>query len=543
MIGHIFRKDLQLLWPWALALAGAQAASATLNVVLQRLGGPHELVAVVYSFPFLVLFGIVVLTIAVVHQDPLPALRQDWLVRPIRRGDLLQAKALFALLIIQAPIFVTDIFEQLALGLPLVGSIGSAAARGATLVCSLTLPALLLGAVTATLTEALFFGLLVSIGCAVAYDGLFLIILKPPSLPSGIYWIGPACAAVAIIAGSILTLRFAYASRRFLTARLLAVLVVLFALATSVWVPFNVAFAIQQQVSRSSGQGRSIQVTFQSGKSPGVSDSRSSKALTGETSQPTSAQGDGLQIPGRAAVRVRLPLEVSGLPQESILWADQVSVDLIGLKGASLYRSAGVCERLGVGMGRACRSYGLEVREKRSAGPSTAAQQDLAIPAAVYARLKDKPLRMELSYAFTLLSKDPTETIGALYDMRSVPGLGSCATRMDSDEDEVELRCISTTVAPSCATLVLEDPTSEKRNPELHLCSPNYTPFPLNIRDVLNVFGGALPFRDPSGLAHYPVDGKRVQSARISLTTHHATEHFRLELVIPDIRLAEWAKP
>lgn len=542
MIWHIFKKDLQLLWPWALALAGAQAASATFTVVLQRLGGPPQLVAIAYFFPFLVLFGIVVLTIAVVHQDPLPALRQDWLVRPIRRGDLLRAKALFALLIIHAPIFVMDIFEQLALGLPLVGSIASAAARGATLICTLTLPALLLGAVTATLTEALFFGLLVSIGCTVAYVGLFVIVLKPPSLPSGIYWIGPACGAVAIIVGSMLTLPFAYASRRFLMARLLGVLVVLFSLAASAWVPFSMAFGIQQQVSRSSGQGRSIHIAFQSGKKPGASDSHSPVAPTSEASRPPPAQRD-FETSGRAAVRVRLPLEVSGLPQESILWADQVSVHLIGVNGASLYRGAGVCERLGVGMGRACRSYSLEVREKGGAGPNTAAEQHLSIPAAVYARLKDQPLRMELSYAFTLLSKDPPEAIGAIDDLRSLPGLGSCATRMDSDEDEIELRCISTTVAPSCATLVLEDPTSEKRNPELHLCSPNYTPFPLNIRDVLNRFGGALAFRDPSGLAHYPVDGTGVRSARISLITHHATDHFRLVAVIPDIRLAEWAEP
>jgi hypothetical protein len=546
LIWHIFKKDVRLLWPWALALAIAQAASATLAVVLGHFGGPFELNVIAYYFPFLVLLGLVVLTIAVVHQDPLSGLRQDWLVRPIHRRDLLLAKTVFVLLIIHAPVLILDVLEQLALHLPLLGSLGSAAARGITLLCALTLPALLLGAVTASLTEALLFGLLVSIGCTVAYVGAFLIILKPPSLASGVYWLGPVCADVVIVIGAALTLAFVYSRRRLLTARFLGVAVVLLALGASAWMPFNLAFAIQQQLSRSSGEQEGISIRFEPSHTPVAQERRAAAALDSAAVRGAStADGaaSGLPSINRSNALLRLPLRVSGLPRHSILWADRVSLRLIGSDGTTLYRGTGICERFGVGMGRVCREYSLEVRESGSEGSSTPVEQELNLPTAVYARFKDRPAALELTYSLTLLTQGSTQTMGTTNDIRSLPALGSCATRIDSDGDELELRCLSTTVPPSCATLVLEDLRSATQNPQVHLCMPNYSPFPLNIRDVLNRFGTSLAFRDPSGLAHYPVDGARVQGARVSLVTHHATDHFRRELLIRDIRLADWVDP
>jgi hypothetical protein len=45
---------------------------------------------------------------AAVHLDAVPGVRQDWLIRPIRRRDLMLAKLLFAALAVQAPILVAN---------------------------------------------------------------------------------------------------------------------------------------------------------------------------------------------------------------------------------------------------------------------------------------------------------------------------------------------------------------------------------------------------------------------------------------------------
>jgi hypothetical protein len=43
-------------------------------------------------------FGVATLIAALVHQDGLVGVRQDWLERPIRRRDLFAAKVLFVVL-------------------------------------------------------------------------------------------------------------------------------------------------------------------------------------------------------------------------------------------------------------------------------------------------------------------------------------------------------------------------------------------------------------------------------------------------------------
>ena len=546
MIWHIFRKDARLLWPFALTLAIAQAAGAALVLALGHFREPRELAIVASVYPYLVFLGIIVLTIAVVHQDPLSGVRQDWLTRPVRRRDLLLAKAVFALLMIHAPIFFIDVLEQLVSGFSLAASMAAAAFRGVGLLCVLTLPALLLAAVTASLIEALLFGLIASIGCTIIYLAVFVFVLKPPELPSGIFWVATSSGGLVIVIGAALTLAFAYSRRQLLSARLMGVVVVLAALGISGWLPFGPAFAVQQRLTRTSIEQQGIDIRFDVAPKPIEREGRSASVVFDGTAFRAAAAADNVwsqpSNSSHSIALVRLPLQIASLPPNSILLADQVSVRLTGSDGATLYQGVGVCERLGNGSGRACRSNALEVRENGHGGSGTHVEQQLNIPAAVYAKLKDRPLRLELDYALTLLKKAPAQTMGTTGDKRLLPGLGSCATRIDADGDEVELRCLSITAAPSCATAVLDDPQSGLRNPELHLCLPNYAPFPQSrVADVMNPVGLSLAFRDPSGLAKYPVDGRRIQSAHISLITYYPTDHFRRALVVPEIRLADWA--
>jgi hypothetical protein len=97
---------------------------------------------------------------------------------------------------------------------------------------------------------------------------------------------------------------------------------------------------------------------------------------------------------------------------------------------------------------------------------------------------------------------------------------------------------------PSCAAVVLEDPLTDSRNPEIHLCHPIYGPLHRDgLEDAVSRSRLSIPFRDPSGLAHYPVDGAAIERARVIVTAYDPVAHFRSAVVIPNIRLVEWRAP
>ena len=83
MIWHIFKKDCRLLWPLVLIVALVHFVSASLWIRLGRFDEPRDLVLIAYLLPLLGLLGIVILTVAALHQDVLPGVRQDYCVRSI----------------------------------------------------------------------------------------------------------------------------------------------------------------------------------------------------------------------------------------------------------------------------------------------------------------------------------------------------------------------------------------------------------------------------------------------------------------------------
>src|SRR5580692_9540533 len=118
MIRHIFRKDWTLLWRFA---AGVGALYVIEMVAMLRIGrfrgaplaGPGAagradlaLFTLTNVFPTVCMLASAFLIVAIVQQDAIPGVRQDWLIRPIRRLDLLVAKMLGVLLMVLGPIFV-----------------------------------------------------------------------------------------------------------------------------------------------------------------------------------------------------------------------------------------------------------------------------------------------------------------------------------------------------------------------------------------------------------------------------------------------------
>jgi hypothetical protein len=246
----------------------------------------------------------------------------------------------------------------------------------------------------------------------------------------------------------------------------------------------------------------------------------------------------------RQIEKVRLPLRISGIRSGNVLFADRIDVRITAMNGAVLYQGAGACNRTTNGIGVHCSFNTLEVWATAQTAPSTLSDETIYVPITVYDRIKYQSVRAEVTYVLTRFVARPSQSMRAAADQRHLPEMGSCATRIDDDGDEIELGCLSSVGVPSCAASVLEDPYTKTRNPEIHLCRPNYAPFHrTGFEDVVDRSHLEIPFRDPSGLALYPVGSAAIHDARVVMTTYDPEEHFRRLLVIPSMRLADWKLP
>ena len=165
MVWHIFKKDVRLLWPMSLFVVVAAALCALRTTLLGFFDQP-VLDRLTFFLPYLVYLGVVIVAVAVVQQEALSDPQEDWLIRPIRRRDLVLSKVLFVLLTVNVPLMIVDAVQQLALHVPLSVSIGVAVSRALVMVFVFSLPALVLGAVTRSLIDAFVFGIVSAIGFA-----------------------------------------------------------------------------------------------------------------------------------------------------------------------------------------------------------------------------------------------------------------------------------------------------------------------------------------------------------------------------------------
>jgi len=81
-------------------------------------------------------------------------------------------------------------------------------------------------------------------------------------------------------------------------------------------------------------------------------------------------------------------------------------------------------------------------------------------------------------------------------------------------------------------------------NPEAEFCDPNYSPVRAPLwPDALDQLLWAVPFFDSRGLVHYPVDGSKIDGARVLLQTYEPRDHLTRRLTVHDIRLADFVTP
>jgi len=517
MIWHIFKKDLKVTWPLAVLVAGVH----WITPVLAAVGGLSGRASpAVNLLRMLVIAGPLasgfLITVAV-HLDAIPGVRQDWLVRPIRRGDLMIAKLLFAAIVVQLPILLANTTAFLIDGRSLSSSLGAAAQHSILQMCVINPPFVALASMTRNFLELVSGG--VALGIVVAVMDLLAQNSQSlePLFRSGLGWILYFTASAIVLLGALLVLRFQYFSRRTTVSWTLAGIVTVLFLLT--WaMPWRLVFAIQRSLSSDPASSQAVTLGFdlEAGKFQ-----RPSGGLTPEDALTILLRDAAL--PG--TVPVYLPLRVAGLPADSAIQMDHAEVRIA---------ANGRVEKL--------EQEPWNTRRERSGSASTTVYPPIAIPAAIYERIKDQRVRVEVDYWLTLAEVETSQSLPAMGGDQELSNIGRCRTRVNDQQTAVQYTC--TELPAACLHSFLEYMPTGQRNPARFSCGPYASIgrllqnplFPARLMPSSVI----LPFRDQAALAHFPVDGSKLRDSQAVLQLYRAQDHFTRTLAIPGIRLGEW---
>jgi hypothetical protein len=503
-IGQILRKDLRLLWPLAAFVLGCQL----LAMLLTARGDPFGPTPLAYLFSTLFAIGGVVLILMVVQQDPVPGVGQDWLVRPIRRRDLILAKLLFVVAVLHAPLVVTGLAHGLWDGFSFGESLRAALVRNLCLLLTISLPLVTFAALTRNLTAAII-GALAALALLAAV--LLLLVgviylatgapdMTSPTIGSGIAWVCQTLALGVLLTGLTTVLALLYARRRVAVAWIV-LLVALLASFLALMLPWEPAFALQSWLARSSSSHRHISVAFDRSVPP--------------VPEPAWPKFKILQV----------PLRFSDVAPGTIVYVDRLKPRVLDAQGKIVYDGAGV----------------HLIAPFTPDGPMPPAT--VLIPTPTYDRLQDLTVRLEVEVFMTALHARALQPLPALGGEGHLAGVGRCATRMDEPASQVELACIAADEPPACLSVVPARSTGVA-NPPTHLCFLDYAPWRTHLSlDAISHIDASLPFRNPVSQAPFPVDGSQLRDAAVKVTLYEPVDHLVRSIVIPQVRLRDLAPP
>jgi hypothetical protein len=521
MVWHIFKKDWKLLWQLVVGLAAIHLTTAWI-IFRTQFGAEYSLSSLLELFMASGYLGTACLIAVVVHQDALPGVRQDWLTRPVRRRDLLLAKFLFVLLFVQGPVILGDLVVALADGFSLTKSLVAATARGIFFLLGFTLPVLAFASLTSQFAEAVVGGLGAFLGIA-GFIGLSDTFreagLFDPTKDTGISWVPASGRFALLLVGASAVLVVQYYRRKTLAGRGLLVGVILLCLMTE-YLPWQAAFAIEHGLSKNPGAGSGIMIAFE----PRLGKARSPSGLS---LNDAAASLLLRRFRRDTDTAVYLPLRISGLAPDVVLKGDRGEVRVVDPDGHAT--------RLGP-------AEELEVFNDGTRSGDAQIYHAVHVRGDLYEHLKDRPVRLEIDYSLTLMRLLSAHAVPALNGEQRIEGVGWCKTRMNNAGTAILFGCLEAGRTPHCGSVFLENVTTRRRNPMVSDCDPDYAPYfgDSFIYDAMGRFGATLPFRDATGLTHYPVDGERLPDSHVVLRAYEAADHFSRRLVVPEIRLKDW---
>jgi hypothetical protein len=498
MIPHIIRKDWKLFWPLVVGVALiewiARISNSSWGVFRERLA-PLPMM-LVYLGP-LSLFAAAILIVLVVQADAIPGLRQDWLVRPIRRRDLLLSKLLFVALLVQGPIFIAEAIQGLAAGFPLSQAIGAPLSRNLSMFLMFDLPVLAFAGLTRNLLEAVGAALAVAVGETLCMNANFS--LHPDSMldmTGGVSWVTGTLQTVwgTIAAGGLLSLL--YFRRKTSPARWI------FGGGTAVWLlaallPWQAVYAVQERFSPQPSAADPVRISFE----PNAGNIR----LEHEEFREGGINRGPVQ-------HVFVPVNVQGLGNGESLYADRASARLVKPDG---------------------RTFDLGQAPQLHDFRGGAFHQSIAVPQEVWNQVKDEPVRLEIDYSLTMLKAGPDHTIPALGGNQWVPETGRCATRMSSDDTQIEFGCL-TSGRTSCVTTFIQNAHTGTITAQDRDCRPDYAPY------FGRLEGDSLS-RTYANFLIQGLNASELKDAQVIVRVYRPAVHFTRHVVVPDIQLGDWA--
>jgi hypothetical protein len=526
MIWHILKKDLRLLWPIGATLLAVQLALIAVDF---QMGHFHRddptLRSLLLLLEIVLYVGGGCLIAVLVHQDAIVGDCQDWLSRPVRRRDLLGAKLLFLVLLLQMPILLFETAEGLAEHVSFAHALLPAVSQNIWFVAAFTLPVLALASVTRSLTEA-----------AVSMLGLFLLVIcwelpvkgatggSPlgPAGDSGIAWIPEALRLLLYVFASAAILSMQYFHRWTRRSRIVLVAAALLCLTTEL-LPWRLVFGLQELASGPPSDAPGIGVEFDSAAT------RYKPPVTSDATKDASAAN------ATDAVALYLPLMVRGLPAGDLLKVDRAVVWVRSPEN-----------RQKVVVSSEDDSGDVEIpNDEDGTSAKNLDYERIALRPAIYHQLRSVPVSLEVDYSLTLLRRSSVHRLQAEGGDARFADSGWCQARLNVEQTEVDMRCLQAGNAAQCATYYLENPATGVRNPSVHGCRDDYDPWfgrykPLH---TMTSSGADLTFRDPEGLLHYPIDAAHIGGADVVIESYQPIAHFTRRITLPGVHLSEWVAP
>jgi len=533
MIGPIMKKDWSLLWPMVAIAAILQIALAWFAYSSGLFGGelaPRELRRPLTLAWFA---GIGALVVTLVHQDPVPGVDQDWLIRPLPRSELLLAKLLFAIVVVCVPMLALDAARAVAAGFSLSAALPLILYKEFYLLVCFVIPVMALAAITATMGELLLLAatLAAIFATALSMDAWLLGAEHCPTCDSGVSWIQHVLQHGGVLMGAGVMLVAQYYYGRTAASRALAVIGTLALVFGQL--PWSVAFGLQRWLSPASHAARAISFVYDEER-PGALRARSAASGLPPASSRTTLDaavhyfarhGSGRTAP----VILQLPVRIAGLLPEELLLVDRSDVSLLGLDGTQRYRGLNPAALDPPG------PLHLATADRADAVPL---MQAIALPARVYRDFSAQQLRVRLDYSMTLMKVTAEHAMPAVDGVLRTEELGACLTRPDQGGSSIQLRCQKIGLTPFCIGVTVHGAADES-NPDILQCDPDYRPYLPTLTDAVNRFGVDVPLRDPTGLAHYPLEAVKITTLQLLIKVYAVEEHAVRSLITPSMRLME----
>lgn len=497
MILHIMRKDWRLFWPFVVGLAliewMVRLTNSSAGIFRERLA---PLAMMTTYLGLLSLLPVAILIVLVVQADAIPGLRQDWLVRPIRRRDLLLSKLLFVALLVQGPIFIAEVIQGLAAGFPVIQAIGAPLSRSLFMFLMFDLPMVAFAGLTRNLLEAVGAALAVAVGVAFFVNANLS--LHPEAaldFTGNVPWVIDTVDTVWGMIASAGLLLLLYFCRKTNPARWL------FGAASAVWLfatllPWQMAFAIEKRFSALPSAADPVRVSFE----PNAGNIR----LEHDYFQQAGVSKGPVQ-------HVFVPVNVQGLDSTEVLYADRASARLVGPDG---------------------RSFDLGQVPPINSFRGGTFHQSIAVPQKIWNLVNDQPVRLEIDYSLSMLKAGNDHTIPALGGDQWVPEAGRCATRMNSDETQIEFGCLAPGLT-SCVTAFIQIAGTGQITAQDRDCRLNFAPY----------FGRLEGDSLSRSYASFLIEGMKpseLKHAQVVVRIYQPVAHFTRQVVIPNIKLADW---